>query len=40
MQQTTTYHERSREFVVNASEELGVDLAQASEKGRGAAAAI
>ncbi len=40
MQQATTYRERSRDFLAKASVELEVDLAQASEKGWGAAAAI
>ncbi len=40
MQQADTYQERSREFLTRASEELDADLAQASEKGWGAAAAI
>ena len=40
MQQATTYRERSGDFLAKASVELNVDLAQASEKGWGAAAAI
>ena len=41
MQQTETYRERSRRFVMKAREELlAGDLEQASEKGWGAAAQI
>ena len=38
MQQTPTYRERSRDFLAKAYQELDQDLAQASEKGWGAAA--
>ena len=38
MQQTPTYWERSRDFLAKAYQELDHDLAQASEKGWGAAA--
>ena len=38
MQQTPTYWERSRDFLAKAYRELDEDLAQASEKGWGAAA--
>ena len=40
MQQAATYRERSRDFLAKAYAELDEDLAQASEKGWGAAAAI
>ncbi len=41
MQQTQTYRQRSRNFLVKAREELDAgDLEQASEKGWGAVAAI
>ena len=40
MQQSTTYRNRSRELLANARAELDTDLAQAGEKGWGAAASI
>ena len=40
MQQAATYRERSRELLANARAELDTDLAQAGEKGWGAAASI
>ena len=40
MQQAMTYRERSRELLAKARAELDTDLAQAGEKGWGAAASI
>ena len=40
MQQSTTYQNRSRELLAKARAELDTDLAQAGEKGWGAAASI
>ena len=40
MQQAMTYRNRSRELLANARAELDTDLAQAGEKGWGAAASI